>query len=193
MDGIEYIFGSGDGAYETWTTPADLDLDADGVLDAVVLDFDGDGLRDDALWDSDLDGVADMVAVDLEPSAAAGDPLVGDPLAGDTPAVDGRTQWHTDPAGDGTWSGYQVAEQIPAPEPVPRQPGPTEPGTPAIRAGSPTVVADPAPGVLVDANGDGILDTALSDADGDGLLDTASPADVRLRAGDWSAWGVTRR
>lgn len=143
MDGIEYIFCSGDGLTETWVTPADLDLDSDGVLDAVALDFDGDGLRDDALWDRDGDGYADVVI------------------------VNGGTDWYTDPAGDGTWSGY-------------REDG-------SAFAGGPTVVADPAPGILVDTDADGILDTALTDTDGDGLLDSAT-----ARA-DWSGWAAPPR
>ena len=60
-------------------------------------------------------------------------------------------------------------------------------------AGAPIVVADPAPGILVDTDGDGILDTGLTDSDGDGVLDTANAAGIRLRAGDWWEWGVTQR
>lgn len=66
METIEYFFGTGDGALNTWTSPADLDCDGDGILDAVALDFDGDGLIDDALWDSDGDGVADHAVLDLD-------------------------------------------------------------------------------------------------------------------------------
>lgn len=63
---IEYFFGIGDGALQRWTSPADLDLNGDGILDAVALDFDGDGLLDDAMWDSDGDGVADLAVLDLD-------------------------------------------------------------------------------------------------------------------------------
>lgn len=65
VEGIEYFFGTGDGALSTWHSPADADLDGDGVLDAVSLDFDGDGLTDDVMWDSDGDGRADRVVLDL--------------------------------------------------------------------------------------------------------------------------------
>ena len=66
MDGvIEYGFGTGD-EMSSWRSPADLDLDGDGVLDAVALDFDGDGLIDDAMWDTDADGVADRSVLDLD-------------------------------------------------------------------------------------------------------------------------------
>ncbi|GAA3949041.1 hypothetical protein [Gordonia caeni] len=66
MDALEYFFGTGDGATSTWHSPADLDLNGDGVLDAVALDFDGDGRIDDAMWDSDGDGVADRAVLDLD-------------------------------------------------------------------------------------------------------------------------------
>ena len=71
MDGLEYFFGTGDGTLSTWHSPADLDLDHDGTLDAVALDFDGDGLRDDAMWDTDADGVADRAMLDLDDDGIA--------------------------------------------------------------------------------------------------------------------------
>ena len=66
METIEYFFGTGEGEPTSWHSPADLDLDSDGHLDAVALDFDGDGLIDDAMWDSDGDGVADRSVLDLD-------------------------------------------------------------------------------------------------------------------------------
>ncbi len=166
MDGIEYSFGVGDGQVDTWLTPAGLDLDGDGVLDAVALDFDGDGLIDDAMWDSDGDGVADTTVIDVTELDADGG---------------GFANWYTDPVGDGTWSGYRVGGL----EVAPAMPE-------AASAGSvtaPVVVAEPAPAVLVDTNRDGILDTSLTDTDGDGLLDTTTAASVRQLAGDLSQWG----
>ena len=35
---IEYVFGPGDGTLSRWSSAADLDLDADGTLDAVSID-----------------------------------------------------------------------------------------------------------------------------------------------------------
>ena len=96
MDGLEYWFGTGEGATNTWTSPADLDIDADGGFDAVRLDFDGDGLVDDAMWDSDGDGSADHAVLD-----------VGAPEA----------RYFVDPTRNGLW-----AQQIPHPEP----PGPPQ-------------------------------------------------------------------
>lgn len=65
MDLLEYFFGTGDGVLSTWRSPVDLDLDGDGVLEAVALDFDGDGRIDDAMADTDGDGIADRVLLDL--------------------------------------------------------------------------------------------------------------------------------
>ena len=42
----------------------DIDVDGDGLLDAVGLDVDGDGSVDDALADLDGDGVADHAVLD---------------------------------------------------------------------------------------------------------------------------------
>lgn len=72
VDSLEYFFGTGDGALSTWHSPADLDLDGDGVPDAVALDFDGDGLIDDAMWDTDGDGIADRVVLDLDDDGIGG-------------------------------------------------------------------------------------------------------------------------
>lgn len=99
MEGLEYFFGTGDGELSTWHSPADLDLDGDGVADAVALDFDGDGLIDDAMWDSDGDGIADRVVLDLNDGADAtvfsdgGLGLWEQPCrSGPLPGVDGTEQ-----------------------------------------------------------------------------------------------------
>lgn len=63
---MEYCLGDGDAAATMWTGAPDLDLDGDGLADAISLDFDGDGLRDDALADLDGDGVADHLVLDLD-------------------------------------------------------------------------------------------------------------------------------
>src|SRR5262249_20150159 len=47
-----------------WTAPSDIDVDGDGVFDAVGLDVDGDSAVDDALADLDGDGVADHAVLD---------------------------------------------------------------------------------------------------------------------------------
>lgn len=83
MDEIEYVFGTGVGPPQVWTSEADLSLS--GPHDAVRLDFDGDGLVDDALWDSAGLGVADVAALDLN----------------DDGVLD---HFYTDPTGLGTWN-----------------------------------------------------------------------------------------
>ncbi|WP_454164206.1 hypothetical protein [Gordonia iterans] len=108
---LEYSFGTGDGELSTWHSPAGLDLDGDGTLDAVALDFDGDGRTDDAMWDSDGDGVADRAVLDLDddgvPETAFADGgagvweirLVGSPRDDAGPAGLGRLEIDVD--GDG--------------------------------------------------------------------------------------------
>lgn len=83
---VAYTFGTGDGNTTTWQDPADLDLDADGLPDAIALDFDGDGRVDDAMWDSDGDGTVDTALLDLDDDGAA-------------------DHGYTDPTGLGTWNG----------------------------------------------------------------------------------------
>lgn len=172
MEGIEYIFGLGDGEVETWVTPAGLDLDGDGVLDAVALDFDGDGLFDDALWDCDGDGAADRAVLDVGPGRSGPEGRLHD-----------GSEWYADPGGDGTWSEYRIGGlDLPAdPEPV------------APQAASPVVVADPKPTIVVDTDGDGLLDTGLTDSDGDGLLDTVSAAGASPYADGWWGWAARPR
>ena len=75
---MEYSFGTGVGVPAVWHSPADVDLDGDGVPDAVALDFDGDGRVDDVMWDSDGNGVADTVVLDLDDDGH-GEHYYGDP------------------------------------------------------------------------------------------------------------------
>ena len=63
--GMEYCLGPGDGTASIFDGPPDVDIDGDGVPDAVALDFDADGLRDDALADLDGDGIADHAVLDF--------------------------------------------------------------------------------------------------------------------------------
>ncbi|CAM3167106.1 VCBS repeat-containing protein [Prescottella defluvii] len=174
MGSLEYWFGTGDGVPTTWTSVADLDLDADGEFDAVRLDFDGDGLFDDAMWDSDGDGTADRSVLDVGETA----------------------RYFADPERTGVW-GRQVTgtAQSAVPAPAPQFPEPPDP------AGWRTVDYDgdgAADDALVDFDGDGEPDVVLvstretsrydtvlvaeeepgrmsvqlGDTDGDGRLDT---------------------
>ena len=56
-----------------WERGPDLDLDGDGLLDAVGLDFDGDGLADDALADLDGDGIAEHAVLDIVDVSGTGE------------------------------------------------------------------------------------------------------------------------
>jgi hypothetical protein len=77
---MDYCLGSGDDGASIWSAAFDVDVDHDGVFDAVRLDLDGDGERDDALADLDDDGMADHAVLDFESGS----------------------QWFTDD-GTGTW------------------------------------------------------------------------------------------
>jgi len=143
MDGLEYFFGTGDGPLTTWHSPADLDLDGDGALDAVALDFDGDGLVDDAMADTDGDGRADRAVLDLDD--------------------DGRPETAFTDGGRGLW-------EQPAGGPDGHRPG--EDGAAAGTSADGPDEAAPAIGRLeVDSDGDGVPDQVLEDLDGDGYAD----------------------
>lgn len=173
---IEYVFGPGDGTLSRWSSAADLDLDADGTLDAVSIDFDGDGRADDALWDVDGDGHADVAALDIDD--------------------DGRPERQYRDSGRGLWDvavGQGVtAGQGEASEPTPR--AGRQPSTQRLdldgdgRVDAEVVdagVTDPGAGgsgaerrLYVDSDGDGDFDTVLVDSDGDGIADAAFGADA---------------
>ena len=63
MPEIAYSFGDSSTPTETYHSPADVDVNGDGVADGVYLDFDGSGNNDSIAWDSDGDGVVDTILV----------------------------------------------------------------------------------------------------------------------------------
>ncbi len=69
---MDFCLGAEDGSATIYTADPTLDLDDDGLLDAVGLDFDGDGRLDDALADLDGDGLADHAVLDLDDGATHG-------------------------------------------------------------------------------------------------------------------------
>src|SRR5215218_8206241 len=129
---MEYCLGDGDGSATIWTAAPDIDLDGDGAFDAVGLDFDGDGLLDDAMADLDADDVADHLVRDHGPEAAYF-------------TDDGTGTWavSVDRAGMLRWFGLDGVEH------------------------SGGLVVD------VDVDADGQADDKLVDSDGDGLADRA--------------------
>lgn len=163
---ITYAFGVGDGELTEWTSPADVDIDGDGVPDAVALDFDGDGLVDDVMWDSDGDGVADAAGLDVEV------------LGG------GDERWFADADHLGTWATPTDRASLAA-TPAPRSPtAPAPPSAPAAHSAPGALSSGGAggPAVLIDTDGDGTADTRLVDTDGDGHLDSSRPLGSAERA-----------
>jgi hypothetical protein len=132
---MEYCLGDADGSATTWTAAPDVDVDGDGALDAVGLDLDGDGLLDDAMTDTDGDGLADHAVLDFASDAAYF-------------TDDGTGTWAVavDRAGQLRWFGLDGVEHTGGP--------------------------------LVDVDADGQSDDRLVDADGNGVADRALSGDV---------------
>ena len=127
---MEYCLGDADGSATMWTAEPNVDVDGDGSLDAVGLDFDGDGLLDDAMADLDGDGVAEHLVRDHGADAAYF-------------TDDGSGTWavSVDRAGQLRWYGLDGVEHTGGP--------------------------------MVDLDGDGQDSDRLLDADGNGLADRA--------------------
>lgn len=145
MDGvIEYVFGAGDGPTSTWRSAADLDLNSDGVADAVSLDFDGDGLADDAMFDTDADGVADRSVLDLDD--------------------DGVPETYFADGGSGVWE-RAVDQAGPPTRPRTAQPEPVTPEPTQVRPGESVLDTDGDGAddtVLIDTDSDGYADAHRS-------------------------------
>jgi hypothetical protein len=169
---MEYCLGDGDGSATMWDRPPDLDLNGDGILDAVSLDFDGDGLADDALADLDGDGIADHLALDAH----------------------GPSEKYFTDDGSGTWTVGADRSARPAAalrwfglDGVEHTGGPTADldgdGKPDVTlldtdgnglADRAIALGDGPVTGYVDTDGDGRWDVKLTDTDGDGAADAAS-------------------
>lgn len=174
---MDYCLGDGDGSATMWTDPFDVDLDGDGLADALSLDFDGDGLRDDALLDLDGDGVADHLLLDFDadrnPAAYYTDDGTGTwghGIAASTADRSGGLRWagldgveHTGgPLVDFAGTG-RIADRLLDADGDGR----------ADRV----LIGDGAGGyrtAYVDTDGDGRWDVKLTDSDGDGAADGAT-------------------
>jgi hypothetical protein len=159
---MDYCLGDGDGSATMWTASPNVDVDSDGVMDAVGLDFDGDGLLDDAMADLDGDGVADHLVRDY---------------AGDAVSFtdDGTGTWAVavDRAGQLRWFGLDGVEHTGGPL-VDVDADGREDRLADIDGDG---LADRAFGdgvAYVDTDGDGQWDVKLVDSDSDGKADAAS-------------------
>jgi hypothetical protein len=160
---MEYCLGDADGSATMWTADPNIDVDGDGVMDAVGLDFDGDGLLDDAMVDTDADGLADQMVRDH-----ASEPTIF--------TDDGTGTWavSVDRAGQVRWFGLDGVEHTGGPVVDVDADGQaddrltdTDGNGLADRALSGDVA-------YVDTDGDGTWDIKLADSDGDGKADAAS-------------------
>lgn len=186
---IDYVFGTGDGHTTTWEGTADADPDGDGTDEAIWLDFDGDGRRDDLLWDTDGDGVADVAALDLDDDGRVDDFYRdrGDGVWGISIArPDGQPD---DPANSGpgtTGSPQPGTEPEPSPQSQTSEPATTPPPTTRVLDldGDGTTDAELVVenGVVrrlyLDDDGDGRLDRVLVDLNGDGVVDVTYDEDA---------------
>lgn len=99
---MDYCFGAGDGVVTAWDAPPNVDLDGDGVMDAVRLDFDGDGLFDDMMWDADGDGSADHSVLDIDNDGRPETYFTDDGL--------GTWRFHVERSGSISWFGLDGME-----------------------------------------------------------------------------------
>ncbi|MFG1933481.1 pullulanase [Mycobacterium sp. NPDC048908] len=160
---MEYCLGDGDGSATMWTADPNVDVDGDGMLDAVGLDFDGDGLIDDAMADMDGDGLAEHMVRDHESQAAYF-------------TDDGTGTWavSADRTGQLRWFGLDGVEHTGGPTVDVDGDGQsddrladTDGDGLADRALSDDLA-------YVDTDGDGRWDVKLADSDGDGRADAAN-------------------
>lgn len=157
---MDYCLSDGDGSATMSSAPPTLDVDGNGVLDAVGLDVDGDGSVDDALADLDDDGVADHAVLD-------GRTYFTD---------DGSGTWavSVDRGGQLRWFGLDGVEQMGGPIVDLDGDGHADDRLLDIDGNG---LADRALSdglAYVDIDGDGPWDIKLTDSDGDGRADAAN-------------------
>jgi len=159
---MDYCLGDADGSATMWTAPPDIDLDGDGVFDAVGLDFDGDGLLDDAMADLDADGVADHLVRDHTGAAAHF-------------TDDGTGTWAVSVERGGAlrWFGLDGVEQTGGPVVDVDADGQVDDTLADLNSDGLADRATSGDVAYVDIDGDGRWDVKLSDADRDGKADGA--------------------
>lgn len=166
---MDYCFGAGDGVVTAWDAPPNVDLDGDGVMDAVRLDFDGDGLFDDMMWDADGDGSADHSVLDIDNDGRPETYFTDDGL--------GTWRFHVERSGSNSWFGLDGMEHPGGTADIdgdgkPDQLFDVDGDGDAERAFSTT---DSGNSVYADTTGDGRWDVVLTDGDGDGIAEAARP------------------
>jgi hypothetical protein len=167
---VDYCLGAGDGTAAMWTAEPNLDLDGDGVFDAIGLDFDGDGLLDDALTDLDGDGVVDHAVLDLDDD--------GQPEASFTDDGTGTWALSSDAkdrgGGEMRWFGLDGTETVGGPQVDFDGDGAADDrllDTDRDGLADRAFVGDQA---YVDTDADGRWDVRLADTDGDGAADAST-------------------
>ncbi|MCG5434129.1 pullulanase [Mycobacterium sp. MYCO198283] len=166
---MEYCLGGDDGVSVLAGTP-DLDVDRNGVLDAVRLDLDHDGRIDDALADLDGDGLADHAVLDVDDT--------GPPEVFFTDDGSGTWSVAVDRGGRLRWFSLDGAEQTGGPVVDFDGDGETDDtlvDSDADGLADRVLCADPGGTTgYVDTDADGAMDLRLVDRDGDGAADDAS-------------------
>ncbi|MGW0160275.1 pullulanase [Mycobacterium sp. NPDC003323] len=161
---MDYCLSDGAGGADIWSAEPTLDIDGDGVLDAIGLDLDADGHPDDALADLDGTGLADHAVHGRD---------------GPAPAYftdDGSGTWAVaiDRAGQLRWFGLDGVEAFGGPMVDFDGDGTAGERLLDIDADG---LADRVLGAGIahaDTDGDGRWDVRLTDPDGDGSADTVS-------------------
>ncbi len=165
LNGMDYCLSDGAGGADIYSADPTLDIDGDGILDAIGLDLDADGHADDALADLDgPDGLADHAVHGLD---------------GPAPVYftdDGAGTWAVavDRAGQLRWFGPDGTESFGGP--MVDFDGDGIPGERLLDVDA-DGLADRVLGAgqaHADRDGDGSWDVRLTDVDGDGTADTAT-------------------
>lgn len=161
---MDYCLSDGAGGAEIWSAEPTVDIDGDGVLDAIGLDIDGDGAVDDALADLDGSGLADHAVHDRD---------------GPAPAYftdDGSGTWAVavDRAGQLRWFGLDGVESFGGPMVDFDGDGVAGERLLDVDADGLADRVLTADAAYADRDADGRWDVRFTDADGDGSADSVT-------------------
>lgn len=161
---MDYCLGDGSGGAAMWSADPTIDVDGDGILDALPLDLDGDGRPDDALADLDASGLADHAVHDRD----GPEPVYFTDDGGGTWAV------AIDRSGQLRWFGLDGVESFGGPVVDFDGEGATDDRLLDIDADGLADRVLAGGSAYADRDGDGSWDVQLTDADGDGAADSVS-------------------